>query len=366
MKRHLLLLFIISWFIPAAWAVETTDHFTISNVTVDPGGSYASFDVSLVGSRKYTAYNLDIHFPIGLSVYYNNNKPAVSLRQGDGIYPYTEDLDGNNTYTHTLSCTYGEAGERTLRIACSSTQSEEFTANSGKLFRVYVIASPFLKPGTASLTFDGQNLTTSDETKYVPANQELTVNVSTSSTVPISISATNQYGTCVVPFDTALPTGLEAFSCNSEDNGDLVLTPVESLSAYVPYILYAETGYTGNLSGTVDATNYAAVVTAGYLKGAVEPQQVSEGYILQNQGSGAKFYKINGTTFAIPAGHCWITVPSLSLARAEFELSQETTAIKVVQAEEATNAELYSLDGKRVSNPKQGTIYISNGKKLIK
>jgi hypothetical protein len=345
--------------------VETTDHFTISDVTVVPGGNYAYFNVSLVGSRAYSAYNLDIHFPVGLSVYYSGGKPAVSMLKNGGMYPSSEDfVTGETNYSHNFSCTYGEAGERMLRIGCVSSSSESFTANSGILFRVLIVASPFLKPGTASLTFDGQNLTTSDETKYVPADQVVTVNVSTSSTVPISISATNQYGTCVVPFDTALPTGLEAFSCNSEENGDLMLTPVESLSAYVPYILYAENGFTGNLSGTVDATNYMAVVTAGYLNGAVEPQQVSEGYVLQNQGSGAKFYKINGTTFAIPAGHCWITVSSS--ARTLLGMSQETTAIKAVQAEEATEAELYSLDGKRVSNPKPGTLYISNGKKLLK
>lgn len=355
----------ISWFIPAAWAVETEDHFTISDVTVVPGGNYAYFDVNLVGSRAYSAYNLDIHFPVGLSVYYSGGKPAVSMLRDRGMYPSSEDIvTGEKTYSHTFSCTYGEAGERMLRIGCVSSSSESFTANSGILFRVLIVASPFLKPGTASLTFDGQNLTTSDETKYVPADQELTVNVSTSSTVPISISATNKYGTCVVPFDAALPSGLEAFSCNSEENGDLVLTPVESLSAYVPYILYAENGYTDNLSGTVDATNYMTVVTAGYLNGAVEPQQVSEGYVLQNQGSGAKFYKINGTPFAIPEGHCWITIPNF--ARALLGLSQETTAIKDVQTEDATDAEFYSLDGKRVSNPKPGTIYISKGKMIIK
>ena len=356
-------MFITCWLIPATWAVETEDHFTISDVTVVPGGDYAYFDVSLVGSRIYAAYNLDIHFPVGLSVYYDEGEPAVFMLEDEGIYPYRTKM-GKKTYTHTLSCSYGEASERTLRVGCISTQSDEFTANSGVLFRVYIIASSFLKPGTASLTLDGQNLTTKDETKYVPADQVLTVNVSTSSTVPIKISSNNQYGTCVLPFDAALPSGLEAFSCNSEEDGYLVLTPVESLSAYVPYILYAETGYTGNLSGTVDATNYAAVAINGYLNGAVEPQQVSEGYVLQNQGDGVKFYKINGTTFAIPEGHCWITIPTS--ARALLELSQETTAIKAIQTEKATDAELYSLDGKRISNPKPGTIYISKGKKLIK
>lgn len=352
------------WLAPAAWALETEDHFTISDVTVAPGGSYAYFDVSLSGSRKYTAYNLDIHFPVGLSVYYNNGKPAVSLRQNDGIYPYTEDLDENKTYTHTLSCSYGEAGERTLRIGCISTLSEEFTANSGKLFRVFIVASPFLKPGTANLTFDGQNLTTKDETKYVPADQVLTVNVSAESTVPVSISSANKYGTCVLPFEAALPEGVEAFSCSSEQDGNMILTPVTSLSAYVPYILYAENGYNGNLTGTVDPANYNAAPTAGYLHGAVEPQQVSAGYVLQNQGSGAKFYQINGTSFAIPEGHCWATVPSA--ARVFFDLTPETTAIKAVKTIEASEDVYYSLDGKRIISPKPGTVYISKGKKWMK
>jgi len=365
MKRHLLLLFMACWLIPATWAVETEDHFTISNVTVVPGGSYAYFDVSLVGSRQYTAYNLDIHFPVGLSVYYNGGKPAVSMLKNSGMYPSSEDIvTGDVNYSHNFTCTYGEAGERMLRIACVSTSSESFNYNSGTLFRVLIVASPFLKPGTASLTFDGQNLTTADETKYVPADQVLTVNVSTSSTVPVSISATNQYGTCVLPFDATLPEGLLAYSCDSEQDGDLVLSPVESMSAYTPYILYAENGYTGNLTGTVTAANYVAVATAGYLNGAVEPQQVSEGYVLQNQGSGAMFYKINGKTFAIPEGHCWITIPSS--ARMTLNLIQEPTAIKAVQKGKTEGSDFYSLDGKRISNPKSGTIYISDGKKVLK
>ena len=362
MKRPLLICFLLVWLLPAAWAINTDDSFIISNVTVAPGGNYAYFDVSLSGSRAYSAYNLDIQFPEGLSVYINAGKPAVSMLK-NSMYPSSEDIvTGDITYSHVFSCSYGEAGERVLRVACYSNASESFTANGGKLFRVLIVASPYMKPGEADLQFSGQNLTTADGTKYVPADQSQQVTVSATSQVTLSVSAGNQWGTCVLPFDAAIPSGLKAYSCNEVQSDNLVLTPVTSFEAYTPYILYAASGYEGTLTGTVDASQYVETAIAGYLHGAIKAQQVTEGYVLQNQGSGVKFYVINGTTFAIPEGRCWAVVPSAANALG-FVVGEET-GIQQTAAKPQPHT-IYSIDGKRVEQPQASRLYIINNKKVI-
>ena len=364
MKRLILICYLLCFLLPSVWAIETDDHFTISDVTVVPGGEQAYFDVSLEGSRAYSAYNLDIHLPEGLSVYMVNNKPAVSMLKNEGMYPSTEDvISGDITYSHVFSCSYGEAGERTLRVACYSNSSESLTANSGTLFRVMIVASAFMKPGTANLQFDGQNLTTSDATKYVPADASLQINVATTSQASISITANNKWSTCILPFDAALPTGLKAYSCSEVEGDALVLVEAASIVAYTPYILYAENGYNGTLSGVVDATKYVETATAGYLHGAVVPQEVSEGYILQNQGDGAKFYQIQETTFAVPSGRCWAVIPGGNNA-VVFSLGHFTD-IKGVKAHPMSDA-IFTIDGKSVKTPKAGQIYIINNKKVVK
>ena len=151
-------------------AEETTDYIEISAVTLQPGGDVAYVDVSLVGSTTYySGYNMDIHLPEGLSVDYRNSKPRVSRM---GIYPYTEDEDtGDKVYTHVLSCSYGEAGDRVLRVACFSSENENLTECSGRLFRVYLKADAYAKPGPANITIDGVALKVAGGAEYDPVSR---------------------------------------------------------------------------------------------------------------------------------------------------------------------------------------------------
>lgn len=175
-----LLLTILAYLMPLfAFAETTTDRLTISSEPLQLGGGEVKVTVSLEGSRIYTGYEMDITLPEGIELNYYKGAPDVArYSAADCIYPFTEDRDGNKTFTHTVTASYGEVAPRTIRIACISTSNENFKSNSGKLLTIYLKASAFAKPGDVSIalsnckfaTFDDKTMTT---TGYVPEQTEI-------------------------------------------------------------------------------------------------------------------------------------------------------------------------------------------------
>lgn len=359
-----------------ASAVEpqsTTDKIVISDLTVSPDGTEAYFTVSLQGSRFYTSYNMDIHLPEGLEVAYKSGKPNVTMgtskTRPSSFYPstsqYDEDLEMDlYDYSHKLAFSYGVLGERWLRLACSCDVNSEFIANSGDLFKVYVKASPFMKPGEAHITVDGIALIVKENAvKYVPEETNKTITVGTTSKVAINVNAENQWGTCILPFDAAIPEGVKAYECESTNGDNLVLTAASSLEAYTPYILYAPTGYSATFSGEVDASKYVPVATKGLLSGAIVGQSISTGFVLQNQGDGAMFYDVNGDTFSVPEGKCWLGETAL-LGKERYGFEQEASIIECV-SKSASHDAIYNIHGIAVEKMNSGNIYIINNKKVL-
>ena len=367
-----------------AVAQELDGTFTITDLASNPSGTY--FDVGVSSTTIYTAYNMDLFLPVGINVALDgNSKPKVQmLKTSAAVYPATvtqvwddelEDYKEVTTYTHSVSCSQPTANQ--LRVACISNINEDFTKTSGKLFRVYVtldntvLAASFSPKPIVKLS--GLNLTTSSEVKYVPADfscRPFTTGIPTERTLAVNVSSTNKIGTLILPFNADLPTGLKAYSCNAIGEGDLLtLTQASSIEACTPYIVYAENGYSGNLSGTAsltDATNVTDVFTDGYLTGVLTTATTNNGYVLQNQGSGPMFYDTDGATFSIPAGRCYLT-PSASNNVKSFGFNFDIeTAIQdeLINCKSSNCKLLYDLSGRRVESPTRG-IYIQGTRKVI-
>lgn len=354
----------------------TDDTFTVSDLTARTGGVY-SFDVSLNGNRIYTAYNLSIFFPSTMTVARNSsNELRVSMIKTDGIYPstYNEDTD-ETTYSHTFSCEMPTSNE--LRIACVSLKNDNFTKTNGILFRVFVsidksaFTSSFSPKPIVQLS--GLNLTAVEggkAVKYVPADfacRPFTTGIPTARTLAVNVSAENKIGTLILPFDAALPSGLKAYTCSGAEGDLLTLTPAESIEACTPYIVYAESGFSGSLSGTAslsDDSNATDVFAGGYLTGVLTGTTVSTGYILQNQGSGPLFYDADGANFMLPAGRCYLT-PSGDTSVKSFRFSFDNTNLTPTLSQgEGEPAALYDLSGRRVLAPARG-IYIKGMHKVV-
>lgn len=378
MEKNKLILFLALFLAcTTTWAdVETTDKVVISELSVEPGGKSTYFDVSLQGSDVYyTAYEIDLYLPEGLNVEYRNGNPRVSMRK-PSLYPYITTEEENDEgefvevkqYTHMLDFAVNENNR--LKAIALSTKNENFTSVSGALFRVYVQASPYLKPGNADIKVSAK-LVTADKVKHIPAEYISTsVKVGSTSTLDLTVSSANQFGTCILPFDYALPAdgSLKAYTCSQCTSKELLLTEVQTkMEAYTPYILYSPSDFSANIGGEVDASKYpeGGTVKQGYLVGTVVQKELKEStsYVMQNQGNGAMFYNVGDTPFVLSAGKCYAELPDGSEARV-IRMDDATGIIETENVElESENG--FDLSGRRVDKLQKG-VYIVKGKKVIK
>lgn len=377
-KTKLLLLATLLLVVGVAKAdVATDDKVVISSSKVTPGSDKVySFTVSLEGNegRYYTAYQVDLQFPEGLEPAYNSKGQLRVSMVKPSLYPYSledeEDEDSDKNYTHTISYALNEGN--TLRVASYSSLNENFTETSGSLFKVYVQATPYLKPGDVEIKVKNIVLTTSDGTKYLPEDYVSTaVQATATSTLSLKVSASNQFGTCILPFDYALPAdgSLEAYTCSSHTADALVLEKATQIAAYTPYILYSEAGFSQTISGAVDATKYPAdgIVKSGHLVGVVAQTELTgaTSYVMQNQGQGPMFYQVDPAyPFVLAAGKCYVELPegaSVSALRIGGTTSIDNGQLTM---DNAPNA-IYNIVGLRVETMKPGQIYIVNGRKVI-
>ena len=363
--RTLLLATVLSLLTTLSWAVATTDRISFQTVALTPGETETQYvSLVIIGSRTYSAYNLDIKIPEGVELAFDEGEEDVYF-DSDCIIPYSK---GNPK--HQIDATY-TVEDRNLRISCVSMSKAEFKAESGVVCYIGLTVPAFTKPGALEIEMSGLNLTTADGTKYEPAAETNTnVSISTEAKAQLSVSAANKWSTCILPFAAELPTGVKAYTSTGKDDTQQVfyLTEASSIEAFTPYVLYSESGYAGTLTGTVDASQYPSggTVSVGNLTGAIATQTTNEGYILQNKNGAVKFYVADPEkTYTIPAGKCWAT-PSDSDGDS-YGFAIETTAVQTVGDGEAkANGACYYLNGVQTTTPAEGRLYIQNGKKYIK
>ncbi len=342
-----------------SWAIDTVDKLAFTPVTLTPGETEIQYvSLTLYGSRNYSGYNLKITIPEGIELAYEDGELII-------------DKGSILARSHSVAGNYN-ADTRVLKIICSSQQNADFKSMSGEVCTIGFTVSTYTKPGALSMELSEQALATADATEYDPADAtDTNITIGTTAKASLNISAANKWSTCILPFAvTELPEGVKAYSCSSKNDDEQVfyLSDAASIEAYTPYVLYSESGYAGTLTGEVDASKYpeSGKVAAGYLTGAVKSQTTNEGYILQKLNGVVKFYLADPSkTYPIPAGRCWATPPTDSAQSYGFAL--EPTAVKSV--EEATdnkNENKYDLNGIIINAPKDGQLYIQNGKKVIK
>lgn len=335
------------------------ERFYIQDFELTPGGEEDYFTIALENGDydDYTAFQFDLVLPAGLELVYYEGEPEIYMSEDDNVYTARRD-------DHTIAC---KVHPGFVRIICSSN-TNKIIASSGNLVDIYVRPTAYLKPGAVEIKLLDASISRTDATGNTTKEMVLTgLTASDNSTLNVKVSSTNKYSTAVFPFDVeTIPTGLEVYSCNATSGENLILTKQSKAVAYTPYILYAENGFEGTLSGSVDASKYSETVTAGYLSGTVVPTEISGGngyYIMQNKGDGPMFYKVTDTAFSIPAGKCWLTLPAELQNSASFRIDG-TTGIDEVKGENGNVKAIYDLQGRKVETPSKG-LYIIDGKKVL-
>ena len=348
----------------ATCALAQERVYASGEVELLPGGDTETqyFAINLENAAmNYAAYQMDIVLPEGLELAYYEGEPDIYIDDVT-LYPNKR----GNAY-HQLAI---KVNKGFIRVICyDGDGNRALNGTSGELFLVGVTANPYLKPGDVKVEL--RNVTFSDIDLNGPtydAFEATTVGTASStSTLTLKVSASNKFSTCILPFDAQLPAGLEAYSCEATDGNNLVLTQQSSMQAFTPYIVYAPSGFDGTLTGTVDAAQYQATVTNGYLSGTVVKTEITGdagNYVLQNQGEGPMFYRVGATSFAIPAGKCWITLPASLQGVAAFQLHRPT-GIETIPVSTLDANMLYDLSGRRIAQPAKG-VYIVGGKKVVK
>ena len=380
-KTILLFIFLVSFVTDIkSQSQQTADYITMSAVQdmegnllsmVPVDGSNCILTFSLVGNqddsdRRYTAYNLDVELPFGMEVCYQDGSPLITMPNDFSIY-----ASGIGTLSHTVSGSILSNGH--VRVACFSGRNANLTKATGDLFQMVVrISSPFVCPGEQQIGIIGQNLTTqANAQKYEPTDRRESITLAEGKvSVSLAIPAEVGYSTCVLPFDASIPEGLKAFGCSEVSGETLYLQSVTALQAYTPYILYAKTGYSGTLSGEITASQYHQHVTdgmvrSGYLCGAIKPQTVTTGFVLQQLDAGLKFYFTAGEEFLIPSGKCWLEVSENQTRVLSFRVKDNETFIDRPHAGSNSDAPIFDLTGRRVVHSFSG-IYIQGNHKHIK
>lgn len=387
MRKTKLLFFLCSLFaVGAVMAEETTDKVVISELTVEPGSSNTySFTVSLQGSMLYTAYSMDLHLPEGLTVATTSSGSLRVSMVKPSLYPFEtveeENEDGElvetKVYSHTIE--RNMPAPNLLRVIGATLSNKAFTKTSGDLFKVYVKASPYLKPGDVEIAVKDVVLTENQKQSddeflaisHLPADYVSTsVKAGTTSTLTLKVSGDYKFGTCILPFDYELPTdgSLEAYTSSSATTDALLLTKADKIEAYTPYILYSEAGFSQTISGTVNPDNYPAegIVKQGCLVGTVVNKQLAEAtsYVLQNQNAGTMFYQVDPELpFSLPAGKCYAQLPEGTNASA-LRIG-ETTGIEHSEFKIQNSESIFNLLGQPVKTMQPGHIYIVNGRKVV-
>ncbi len=346
----------------SVYGQSTSDYFRISsNELIPDGKTQTVVTVELVdgnSEKTYCAFQMDIIFPDGVVPVYDSKEEDYIIQSDADLYKRT----------HIASSKFItlDDGRKSLRVQCSSSKNADFYENEGELFTFKVVASGFTKPTNATFKIEGSKLISAQEIGYVPNVDMKGCSVSNESSVPFNVSSSAHWSTCVLPFDAELPDGITALTSDNYDEENIYLTKAESIKAYTPYVLYSEEGYSGTVSGTVDPEKYPedGYVQNGLLCGAIVPQKVTEGFVLQNLQDGVKFYGIgSGSTFNIPAGKCWMSLSASNAKALNFVIS-DVTGITALNTTTANDGVIYNLQGMKVTTPVAGNIYIRNGKKF--
>jgi hypothetical protein len=261
------------------------------------------------------------------------------------------------------------ADESTVTVPVTTMTAGETVKDVNANMTAGILASSYLNTTGAAIsaaTLGNVTLTAANAAAFktlADANVALTAaNASYDLTVTDAGAAT-----LVLPFASALPSGVEAYTLNyTAGNSSVKATEVETtLTANTPVLINAEAGnYT--FSATDAAINTGAAAQ-GALTGVYAETLVPDGsYILTNHSGEIGFRKVDGTTNKVDAYRAYLTADGAGARLSiSFDDDSETTSIVTVPDGSSSGSPIiYDLQGRRVSQPVKG-LYVKNGKKVV-
>ena len=140
----------------------SADNIEVKDITLKQGET-ATSDIELLNPDKsYTAFQLDLMLPEGIT--------ATTNDEGDYIITNGSRLSSN----HTIGVSPIEGG---IRLVCVSPLSEAFSGNSGSLFTIEVKADASIQAKDYQATVTGVVFTRTDDRDIEMDDAEFTISV---------------------------------------------------------------------------------------------------------------------------------------------------------------------------------------------
>lgn len=336
-----------------ATTLNAPDADTHYNIIVATTG-HAKFNKAVVESLGATSANNPTGYAFNASATPNVNlAQAVKFTQVSGnTYNISFETSEGVVYLTYGSLNGSAAGWATQQIqgTTDSSKKGEFKIAATATANVFNIYNTITNSTIACQT--GGSLYTE------AGNADFSIAEASQATVDMTIDAAVQYATRIFPFTpTTWPNGVVAYSCEETEGNVLSLVEVNEPVANVPYILYAENGSTGSVSGwgTAPSTDAKKV---GLLTGVYANTSAPvNSYVLQNNNSKVGFYKVAAEKQpTVGAYRCYLT-DGENQGRAAFFFRGDITGVDNVEAA----AEATLKDGKYLENGK--IVIVKNGVK---
>ena len=262
--------------------------------------------------------------------------------------------DGTEQYLTGKLKGYSSGGNNQIRTTDDVSKALEITVQATTTDNQFKLIN---ETGTEI----ARNSANPDNGVYADGNVDsyFTIAEASQATVDMIIDENVKYATRIFPFTpTTWPNGVTAYSCEETEGNVLSLVEVNEPVANTPYILYAENGSTGSVTGwgTLASTDEKKV---GLLTGVYANTSAPvNSYVLQNNNDKVGFYKVAAEKQpTVGAYRCYLTDGG-NTARAAFFFRGDITGVENVEA--ATEATL--KDGKYLENGK--IVIVKNGQKF--
>lgn len=362
------------------------ESVSVKGITVPQGGeAFLEINYSLEGAGPYVGFMFLVDLPEGLSL--------AEDPDGEPGYPwYDEDV--------TAISRLGVTTTATGFAATPKTPESTINGNSGVLMRVKVAAASSLAVGSThtgkitELSFNVRDenynvtkISLDDVTFDITIGEAGSMVLDENSTSPIMDGSFDKvilkrtfaagWNTLCLPFDIedveeTFGAGTRAYGFTKYADGDLSFSPVESLNATKPYVIYVPVAITEVELEDIEIDGSKSSYTLknkAYFRGTYAPVAPGEWtkkadtddiYGVTTDG---KILKA-GPEASIKGFRAYFDVPAGAAVKA-LVIEDDETGIENLDVNANLNGAIYNVAGQRL-NKKQKGVNIVNGKKILK
>jgi hypothetical protein len=316
------------------------DRLSVLNKT--NSGFYARFTESSGNSSRGSMY------------YYGDTEGYTMPLKAGRLYYVKLDVGGWGSSEHTLNVGIPESSV--------SLKTASDIANGGTelnhVYKVFTVS----KDGNYTIYLQSPGPDTNVHNVIV-SNIELK-SIAEKETRTTSLDG---FGTICLPYDFTVEDAT-LYEIKEVEAVSVTLNKVEGDGVAGTAYIYQATGSDG-VTFSYKQGDLISTPTEGTLTGVFESTNVATGhYVLQNQGDGEQFYKVaDGSTITLNPFRAYLTASETaseeaSALRISFE--NTTTGVEAVKALTDGEAQIYDLNGRKLSKLRKG-INIVNGVKVI-